>query len=347
MTTHIAIILADNCVGSAVLALAELFATANRIHCRVNATAHPLFRTQLASHDGAPVRCSSGHSLAAELSLDAIPATAILYLPAFAVGTEAEAHTILREKKALCDWLRDKANRHPLVAGHCSGSLLLAQAGLLDNQRATCTWWLAPMLRQGYPRIQLAPDEMVVRSEKLLTGGGSSAYQDVALLLVEQFGGRHIARLTAKYLLIDNQRQHQSPYAVPVQPDHSDALVSEAQRWIRSNLHRDFRLGELANVMAVSTRTLTRHFRQALQVGPQAYIQRQRIEKSKVLLETTTLPLQEVLSRCGYRDESAFRRQFARHCQLSPGEYRRRFAGVAGQNPPTSLQIPEKSLIEN
>ena len=53
--------------------------------------------------------------------------------------------------------------------------------------------------------------------------------------------------------------------------------------------------------------------------------QKLRIERSKILLETTQLRFSEIVQRCGYQDESAFRRLFKRYCQMTPREYRQRF----------------------
>lgn len=75
----------------------------------------------------------------------------------------------------------------------------------------------------------------------------------------------------------------------------------------------------------MSPRTLIRRFQNVLGEAPQGFTQMLRIEKSRVLLETTQLSFPEIVQRCGYNDESAFRRLFKRHCQLSPRDYRRRF----------------------
>ena len=61
----------------------------------------------------------------------------------------------------------------------------------------------------------------------------------------------------------------------------------------------------------------------------QAFTQKLRIEKCKILLETTTLRFGDIAQRCGYNDESALRRLFKRYCQLSPRDYRQRFNGAA------------------
>jgi transcriptional regulator GlxA family with amidase domain len=126
-------------------------------------------------------------------------------------------------------------------------------------------------------------------------------------------------------MMMDNQRTSQAPYAILSEYQSQDPVVNKAEQWLRKNLHKEFKVEDIASHVAVSPRTLIRRFQNSLQESPQSLTQKLRIEKSKILLETTQLSLGEIIRRCGYQDESAFRRLFKRHCALSPREYRRRF----------------------
>ena len=59
------------------------------------------------------------------------------------------------------------------IAGTCSGGYLLAESGLLDGHRATCSWWLAASFRERYPRVRLEADAMVVEDNGMTTAGGA------------------------------------------------------------------------------------------------------------------------------------------------------------------------------
>jgi len=83
---------------------------------------------------------------------------------------------------------------------------------------------------------------------------------------------------------------------------------------------------DVARALAVSNRTLIRRFKQAIGGTPVQHIQKMRIERTKYLLETSSLPLDEILQRVGYQDASTFGRIFKRYTGLTPGQYRHNFA---------------------
>jgi transcriptional regulator GlxA family with amidase domain len=184
-------------------------------------------------------------------------------------------------------------------------------------------------MKKNYPRLTVDADAGCTQAGKFLCGAASFSFQDVSLAIIEKYAGKHFARLVAKYMMLDNQRQSQAPYAILTLFESSDPLVNKAEQWIRANLSRDFRIDEVASEVAVSPRTLIRRFQKSLGESPQSFTQKLRIEKCKALLETTQMSFSEIVLRCGYSDESAFRRLFKRLCDLSPREYRKRFAKAA------------------
>ncbi len=101
------------------------------------------------------------------------------------------------------------------LAGSCSGSFLMAESGLLDGHRATCSWWLANSFRERYPGVRLEADAMVVEDGGLLTAGGASSLQSLMMKLIGRAGGDELAQQTARMLLIDGERQSQAPLRKP------------------------------------------------------------------------------------------------------------------------------------
>jgi transcriptional regulator GlxA family with amidase domain len=66
----------------------------------------------------------------------------------------------------------------------CAGTFVLAESGLLNQRRATATWWLAPMFRERNPQILLDESDMVVKSGKFVTAGAALGHIDLALWLM-------------------------------------------------------------------------------------------------------------------------------------------------------------------
>jgi AraC-like DNA-binding protein len=110
-------------------------------------------------------------------------------------------------------------------------------------------------------------------------------------------------------------------YRMPVDGGLKDLTVT----WIRGNLHERFTMDELLRQVPTSRRNLTRRFKMETGEPIQTFIQRLRMDRAKLLLETSSLPIEQVVEQVGYRDTSAFARQFKRHTQLTPNSYRQRY----------------------
>ncbi len=329
MNRQISVIALPNTSGTTIMGVVDIFKIANRISERINETDEDLFRFRVLSIDGEPVVCSNGYTLSVDGSLADIESEDILFVAAFSVATKRDFKQVMDNWQPALAWFKQHGQQQALIATSCSGSFLLAEAGLLDNKQATTSWWLTKFFAERYPNVVLDTDAICTQAQNIVCGAGTTSYQDVCLALLENFAGKHFARLTAKYMMMDNQRRSQAPYTILSLIESDDKVVNSAESWIRANLTNDFRIEDVAAAVAVSPRTLIRRFQNTLGETPQTFTQKLRIEKCKTLLETTQLRFGEIVLRCGYNDESAFRRLFKRHCQLSPRDYRRRFNTAA------------------
>jgi transcriptional regulator GlxA family with amidase domain len=196
--------------------------------------------------------------------------------------------------------LRAWAEGGALLAAACVGTFVLAEAGLLDGQEATTTWWLAPMFRQRYPNVMLDESRMVVRSGATVTAGAALSHIDMALALIRQ-SSPELAGLVAKYLVID-ARPSQSAYAISDHLIHADPLVERFERWARGRLDRGFSLEEAASALATSKRTLARRLKETLGKTPLSYFQDLRVERAVHLLRTTGHKVERIADMVGYAD---------------------------------------------
>src|ERR1700712_2522975 len=223
--------------------------------------------------------------------------------------------------------LRGQHERGAALASYCTGSFILAEAGLLDGGVATTHWAQARTFAKRYPEVDLRVSEILTEQNHILCSGAVTTSLNLALRLVEKFAGREVAATTGKMMLIDTNRVSQSSFAsLPDQPQHSDPLVARAQRWMEKSLQHGFSLAELAQHLAVSERTLNRRFKLATGEAPLHYLQTLRVDVAKRLLESRGLNVDGGSARVGYGGLSTFRRLFKRETGLSPREYQRRFA---------------------
>jgi transcriptional regulator GlxA family with amidase domain len=196
--------------------------------------------------------------------------------------------------------LRAWADGGASLAAACVGTFVLAEAGLLDGEEATTTWWLAPMFRQRYPQVKLDESRMVVRSGTTVTAGAALSHIDMALALIRQTSPE-LASLVAKYLVVD-ARPSQSAYAISDHLIHADALVERFERWARGHLDRGFSLDEAADALATSKRTLARRPKETLGKTPLSYFQDLRVERAVHLLKTTDHNIERIAGMVGYAD---------------------------------------------
>jgi transcriptional regulator GlxA family with amidase domain len=209
--------------------------------------------------------------------------------------------------KALRSW----AQRGAATAAACIGTFIVAEAGLLDDQDSTTTWWLAPLFRQRYPKVRLDESRMIVRSGKFVTAGAALSHMDLALWLVRQQSPR-LAALTAKYLVVDS-RPSQSAYVLVDHLAHSDVLVERFESWARGRLRQGFSLDAAAAAAGSSKRTLARRMHAVLGKSPLSYFQELRVERAVHLLKTTAQNVEAIATQVGYADGVTLRTLLRRH----------------------------------
>jgi len=193
-------------------------------------------------------------------------------------------------------WSRARAT----IGAACTGTFLLAESTLLDGQRATTSWWLAPMFRQRYPKVALDESRMLVNSAAFTTAGAAMAHLDLALSLVRERSPA-LAALAARYLLVE-ARGSQAEFVIPDHLAHSDPLVERFETWARQQLAHGFSLADAARSTGASERTLARRLRSVLGKTPLGKTQDLRIERAVHLLRTGNDSVDRIAAQIGYAD---------------------------------------------
>lgn len=318
----------DGILASSVAGCVDVFMAANAVWAERNGLgATPPLRWRVESLDGKPVQTASGQIVIVDGSISArAAADAVIVAGPFVADIERFfARTEMLNP--LYAALRRQHERGALLASYCTGSFILAEAGLLDGGVATTHWAKAKAFAKRYPEVDLRVSEILTEQNHILCSAAVTTSLNLALRIVEKFAGRQVAAETGRIMLIDSNRVSQSSYAVMQdEPQRPDALVARAQRIMEKSLEQGFNLGELARHLAVSERTLNRRFKLALGAAPLQYLQALRVDVAKRLLQMGGSTVDVVGERVGYRDLSTFRRLFKRATGLSPREYQRRFS---------------------
>ncbi len=191
------------------------------------------------------------------------------------------------------------------IAAACIGTFVLAEAGLLDGQEATTTWSVSPLFRQRYPQVHLDESRMLVPSSVGITAGAALGHMDLALWLIRQ-ASPELSSLVSRYLLAD-LRSSQAAYIVPNHLAQADPLVARFERWSREHLQSGFSLGDAADALATSPRTLQRRCEAVLGKSPLAYFQDLRVERARALLQAGDRDVEAIATEVGYADGATLR----------------------------------------
>jgi len=230
-------------------------------------------------------------------------------------------------------WIGDQYERGAIVCSVCTGSMMLAEAGLLNNCEATTHWSARSVFEQCYPQVLLRPERVLVPSgleHRIVTSGGSTSWTELALYLVARFCGDAEARRIAKIFLFGDRRDGQLPFAAMARPkQHEDAVIAQSQTWIADHYVVANPVAKMAEQSGLTSRTFKRRFKSATGYTPLDYVQTLRIEEAKQMLETTTDAVDDIASLVGYSEPNSFRRLFKRTTGITPHQYRRRFKTVA------------------
>jgi transcriptional regulator GlxA family with amidase domain len=227
----------------------------------------------------------------------------------------------------IVDWIARASRRARRTTSICTGSYLLAAAGLLDGRRATTHWNYCDALVERYPAVRLDPDPVFVRDGDVWTSAGVTAGMDLALALVEEDLGAEVALAVARLLVVFFKRpggQSQFSGALAVQQASRPAL-RELQAWIAGHLDEDLSVAALAARAGFSERSFARAFRAEVGQTPAAYVEGLRVERARALLEDGAQSLDAVSRAAGFSSPEVLRRAFHRRVGVSPAAYRERF----------------------
>ncbi len=287
---------------------------------------HPAFRVRIASLDGRMVTGLYPLSIVPQCSIRDVRHADIIIVPTSGWDVMEQ----IARNSDLVPWLKKWHARGAYVAGVCTGSAFLAEAGLLDGKRATTHWGVAEIMRQRYPKVDWRTEDFVTEDGSVFCSGGIYAAIDLSLYLVEKFCGHEVALQVAKSLLLSMPRSRQSGYAVlPLSRPHSDDKIRTAEDHLQRHLQRGVAIEELADRAGMGVRNFIRRFKAATGQVPGAYLQALRIAAAKEMLERGTLSIQEICGKVGYEDVAFFRELFKRHTGMTPAEYRHNFAGMS------------------
>jgi transcriptional regulator GlxA family with amidase domain len=222
--------------------------------------------------------------------------------------------------------IRRALDRGARVASICSGAFVLAATGALEGLRATTHWRSARELARRHPEIQVDPDVLYVDHGNVLTSAGAAAGLDLCLHLVRRDLGAEVAAEVARAAVMPLERAGGQAQFIAHEPPAGDgSSVAPLLTWLEQNLRKDLPLPVIARRAAMSTRTLSRRFREQVGTTPALWVTRARVRRAQRLLETTDLSIDRVAAEVGFGSSAVLRERFNHVVGTSPQAYRRSF----------------------
>ncbi len=234
----------------------------------------------------------------------------------------------------LTGWLQRAGQSGARMASICSGSLLLAAAGLLDDRTATTHWSRSRQFASDFPAVRLQPDRIYVRESarrrrsqrmpEVWTSAGMTAGIDLCLALVAHDCGEDVARDAARQLVVERRRSGgQSQFSPLLDLQRPEGRFSELLDHVRQHLKLDHRVDQLAARACMSPRHFARCFLAETGASPAHAVERLRVDAARAALEAGLPSVQRIAEDCGFGNTERMRRSFQRLLGRPPAAFRK------------------------
>ncbi len=211
------------------------------------------------------------------------------------------------------------------IASICTGAFVLAQAGLLDGLRATTHWIAAEELARHHPTIAVDADVLYVDNGQVLTSAGAAAGMDLCLYIVRCDQGASVAAAVARTAVMPLERSGGQAQFIQYKLPETDESMGPLLLWMEHSLKHDLSLSIIARWARMSTRTLSRRFREQVGMTPAQWLIRARVRRAQHLLERTQVSIECVAAEAGFKSTAVLREHFVSAIGVSPTAYRRSF----------------------
>jgi transcriptional regulator GlxA family with amidase domain len=264
-----------------------------------------------------PVRSTSGVEMLAHKFGSASAITTLII--SGGEGVEAAARN-----KCVSQFVKAVAKRGARIASVCSGTFVLAEAGLLDGKRATTHWQRTRQFLSAYPKVKLEPDQIFVRDGQIWSSAGITAGIDLALAMVAEDFGEAVVEKTARQLVLYHRRSGgQSQFSSLLELKAPTGRFGPLLTWARENLDAKLTVEDLAERAGMSSRHFTRAFIAETGSTPSKAIERLRIEVARARVQSSSEAIERVAEVTGFRDPERMRRAFIRAFGQPPQSLRR------------------------
>lgn len=289
---------------------------------RRSAPALPYRITVCAERPG-PVPTAAGYDVLVGHGLEALAMADTVVLPSADTEVEPSAELLAA--------IRTAHARGARIVGLCLGAFLVAASGIADGREVATHWHAADELAGRYPAVRVRSDVLWCDDGDIVTSAGVAAALDCCLHVLRTDHGERVAAGVARSLVLAPHRDGSQAQFIPspVAPAPGPDPLEKAMAWASARVDEPVDLDRWAAQAAMSRRTFTRRFRARTGTSPTQWLLERRLAHARLLLETTTDPVESIAHACGYATAAALRQHFAARYGTSPSRHRDAFGTAA------------------
>ncbi len=272
----------------------EPLRAANRLRER------PIFNWVTVHKSDISAKASNGFKVSVTDDVDALFGCRLILICS---GTNVEKHV----DKATLSIVRKLSRNGIIVGAICSGTYVLAKAGMLDNRKCTIHWENIDAMREEFPHLEITNNLFEIDGSIVTCCGGTAAL-DMMLHLISQAHGAKLAAEISETFIHDRIRDSHDRQRIELRSrlgvSHPKLLMVVAN--MEANLEEPLSQTELADQAELSTRQLERLFKKYMQVTPTRHYLNLRLARARYLLRQTSMSILSVALACGFISASHF-----------------------------------------
>ncbi|MEO5683202.1 MAG: DJ-1/PfpI family protein [Chitinophagaceae bacterium] len=253
-------------------------------------------------YDDAPVSTAGlGFGNVADFKLANLKEGDFVFVPGMDMDYVESIH--FGAERAFFNWLKQCSDNKVTVCSICNGAFALGHAGLLKDTECTTHWRRVKALQTQFPQARVVADILYIKSNNVYTSAGISAGIDLALAILEDLKGPLFTHKVARGLVVYHRRsgKHNQQSIYLDYRNHINPQVHEVQDYLIDNLSRENDIDTLASLVGMSTRNLSRVFKEKTGSTILEYLTLLRIEYANTMLNNPEYTVEYIASRCGFK----------------------------------------------
>lgn len=220
-------------------------------------------------------------------------------------------------------FLKEAAKKRVPLLGVCTGSFILAEAGLMEGHETCVSWLHYNEFRERFPDLKVRSDRLYSLDRQRGSCAGGSSAVDLAATLVRRHISKEAERNALEVLQVERARSvHDIQPRRPLAIECDDSRVKAALILMESHRGNRIPIRRLAESVGLSRRQLERLFTDELKMSLGTVYKKIMLEKAKSLVQSTSMPLVDIALEFGFHSASTFSRNFKRNFGVPPTAFR-------------------------